>query len=327
MGVVIDTLSYPGSPTPGQDFLRITEILFAPAAPTESELAIDPTLTAEDFEFVELTNTGSTPLDISGASFVEGISLSFPPQTILAAGQHILVVANLTAFNLRYQGTDNVAGEYTGKLSNDGEQLQILDAEGENILEFSYNDAWYDATDDAGHSLVARNPATTPITDFDRPANWGVSLEQGGDPGISSSFFAVTFSSWKYQNFSEESVSDPTITGGSVDLDADTLNTVMEYGFGRNPTTSDAGNNYRASLVEYDGADYLALSFRRQKGALDLSYEVQFSSDLISWIPSEETVGEPRDNGDGTETVTIRDQIPASRNSTRYTRVRIAIGQ
>ena len=327
MGVVIDTLSYPGSPTPGQDFLRITEILFAPAAPTESELAIDPTLTAEDFEFVELTNTGSTPLDISGASFVEGISLSFPPQTILAAGQHILVVANLTAFNLRYQGTDDVAGEYTGKLSNDGEQLQILDAEGENILEFSYNDAWYDATDDAGHSLVARNPATTPITDFDRPANWGVSLEQGGDPGISSSFFAVTFSSWKYRNFAEESVSDPTITGGSVDLDADTLNTVMEYGFGRNPTTSDAGNNYRASLVDYDGADYLALSFRRQKGALDLSYEVQFSNDLISWIPSEETVGEPRDNGDGTETVTIRDQIPASGNSNRYTRVRIAIGQ
>ena len=112
-----------------------------------------------------------------------------------------------------------------------------------------------------------------------------------------------------------------------MDLDADTLNTVMEYGFGRNPTTSDAGNNYRASLVEYDGADYLALSFRRQKGALDLSYEVQFSNDLISWIPSEETVGEPRDNGDGTETVTIRDQIPASGNSNRYTRVRIAIGQ
>jgi hypothetical protein len=327
MGVVIDTLSYPGSPTPGQDFLRISEILFAPAPPTESELAIDPTLTAEDFEFVELTNTGSIPLDISGASFVEGISLSFPPQTILAAGQHILVVANLAAFNLRYQGADNVAGEYTGKLSNDGEQLQILDAEGENILEFSYNDAWYDATDDAGHSLVARNPAITPITDFDRPANWGVSLEQGGDPGISSSTFAVTFSSWKYQNFSEESVSDPAISGGSVDLDADTLNTVMEYGFGRNPTTSDADNNYRASLVEHNGTDYLALSFRRQKDALDLSYEVQFSNDLISWIPSEETVGEPRDNGDGTETVTIRDQIPASGNSTRYTRVRIAIGQ
>ena len=221
----------------------------------------------------------------------------------------------------------NVAGEYTGKLSNDGEQLQILDAVGENILEFSFNDAWYDATDEEGHSLVARNPAITPVTDFDRPANWGVSLERGGNPGISSSNFAVTFSSWKYQNFSEESVSDPLITGGAVDLDSDTLNTVMEYGFGRNPTTSDAGNSYRALLVEHDRADYLALSFRRQKDALDLSYEVQFSNDLIGWISSEETVGEPRDNGDGTETVTIRDRTPASGNSTRYTRVRIAIGQ
>ena len=327
MGVVIDSLSYSGNPTPGQDFLRITEILFAPAPPTESELEIDSSLTAEDFEFVELTNTGSTPLDISGASFVEGISLSFPPQTILEAGQHILVVANLAAFNLRYDAGLPVAGEYTGKLSNDGEQLQILDIMGENILEFSYNDAWYDATDEAGHSLVARNPATTPITDFDGPANWGVSLDQGGDPGSSPSGFAVTFSSWKYQNYPEDAVSDPQVTGASVDLDADTLNTVLEYGFGRNPNAHDIEENYHPSLVEADGIDYLALSLRRQKNALDLSYEVQFSHDLISWTNSGEPVGAPRDNGDGTETITIRDQIPASGNSTRYTRVRITIGQ
>ena len=220
-----------------------------------------------------------------------------------------------------------MAGEYTGKLSNDGEQLQILDIMGENILEFSYNDAWYDATDEAGHSLVARNPATTPITDFDGPANWGVSLDQGGDPGSSPSGFAVTFSSWKYQNYPEDAVSDPQVTGASVDLDADTLNTVLEYGFGRNPNAHDIEENYHPSVVEADGIDYLALSLRRQKNALDLSYEVQFSHDLISWTNSGEPVGAPRDNGDGTETITIRDQIPASGNSTRYTRVRITIGQ
>ena len=325
-GVLIDSIAYPGSPTPGQDYLRITEILFAPSPPTETELAVDPGLRAEDFEFVELTNTGPSPLDLGGTAFVEGISFSFEPQTILEAGHHILVVANLAAFNLRYRSDLEIAGEYTGRLSNDGEQLQIQDAAGENILEFSYNDAWYDTADDDGHSLVALNPATTSVTDFDRPVNWGVSLEQGGNPGASASEYAMTFPFWKYQNFPEDSVSDPMVTGPSVDLDADMLDTVLEYGFGRNPTTHDVEENYRASLVAHGGTDYLALSFRRRRNALDLSYEVQFSSDLVSWTTSTEPFGSPLDNGDGTETITIRDHDPARSDSARYTRVKIIVG-
>ena len=173
---------------------------------------------------------------------------------------------------------------------------------------------------------MALNPATTSVTDFDRPVNWGVSLEQGGNPGASASEYAMTFPFWKYQNFPEDSVSDPMVTGPSVDLDADMLNTVLEYGFGRNPTTHDVEENYRASLVAHGGTDYLALSFRRRRNALDLSYEVQFSSDLVSWTTSTEPFGSPLDNGDGTETITIRDHDPARSDSARYTRVKIIVG-
>ena len=324
-GNTIDSATYPGSPTPGQEFLRVSEILYAPAAPTAEELAGIATLSASDFEFVELTNIGPSPLDISGARFVEGISFTFPAATILNPGDHILVVANLSAFNLRHPGGLNIAGQYTGKLNNDGEQLQILDAVGENILEFTYNDAWYDPTDDDGYSLVLLDPATTPVTDYDRPANWGVSLTEGGDPGTASTGTSMTFASWKYQHFTEEEVSDPLVTGDPLDLDSDTLNTVLEYGFGRHPRSHDAGGSYRASIVTDGGADYLAMTFRRQKSTLDLSYLVEVSSDLSNWTTISTVVGIPVDNGDETETVTIRDNVEARSDTPRFGRITVTV--
>ncbi len=324
-GNMIDSNSYPGNPTPGQDFLRVSEILYAPAAPTAAELASIATLNGSEFEFVELTNIGPSPLDISGAQFVEGISFTFPDATILNPGDHILVVANLTAFTLRHPGGLNIAGEYTGKLDNDGEQLQILDALGENILEFSYNDVWHDPTDDEGYSLVLLDPATTPVTDFDRPANWGVSLTEGGDPGTESTGTSMTYAFWKYQHFTENEISDPLVTGDSLDLDSDTLGTVLEYGFGRNPRANDAGGSYRASIVTDGGTDYLAMTFRRQKNSLDLTYLVEVSSDLSDWTTVNTLTGIPVDNGDGTETVTIRDNLAASHDTPRFGRITVTV--
>ncbi|MDP7306053.1 MAG: lamin tail domain-containing protein [Roseibacillus sp.] len=325
-GNLIDSVAYTGNPTPGQDFLRVSEILYAPAAPTAAELASIATLNGSEFEFVELTNIGPSPLDISGAQFVEGISFTFPAATILNPGDHILVVANLAAFSLRHPGGLNIAGEYTGKLDNDGEQLQILDALGENILEFSYNDVWHDPTDDDGYSLVLLDPATTPVTDFDRPANWGVSLTEGGDPGTESTGTSMTYAFWKYQHFTENEMSDPLVTGDSLDLDSDTLGTVLEYGFGRNPRTSDAAESYRASIVNDGGTDYLAMTFRRQKNSLDLTYLVEVSSDLSDWTTVNTLTGTPVDNGDGTETVTIRDNAAVSPDTPRFGRITVAVG-
>ena len=324
-GNLIDSNSYPGNPTPGQDFLRVSEILYAPAAPTAAELASIATLNGSEFEFVELTNIGPSPLDISGAQFVEGISFTFPDATILNPGDHILVVANLAAFTLRHPGGLNIAGEYTGKLDNDGEQLQILDALGENILEFSYNDVWHDPTDDEGYSLVLLDPAATPVTDFDRPANWGVSLTEGGDPGTEFTGTSMTYAFWKYQHFTENEISDPLVTGDSLDLDSDTLGTVLEYGFGRNPRASDAGGSYRASIVTDGGTDYLAMTFRRQKNSLDLTYLVEVSSDLSDWTTVNTLTGIPVDNGDGTETVTIRDNLAASHDTPRFGRITVTV--
>ena len=102
LGNLINSVTYPGDETPAQAQLRVSEIMYAPAAPTTSELASIPTLSASDFEFIELVNIGSTNLDLSNATFTEGVSLTFALGTILTPGQRVIVVSNLTAFELRY---------------------------------------------------------------------------------------------------------------------------------------------------------------------------------------------------------------------------------
>ena len=323
---LIATTNYPGSATPGQNYLRVSEILYAPTAPTAGELASISTLSASDFEFVELINTGPSPLDISGAHFVAGITFTFPAPTVLNSGDHILVVANQAAFELRHGAGLNVAGEYIGKLDNDGEQLQILDAVGENILEFTYNDAWYDPTDDNGYSLVMLDPANTPVTDFDRPENWGISLEVGGDPGSASLGVSMTFVFWKNQEFTQLEIADPLVTGPTVDLDNDGLNTVLEYGFGREPKSAETADSYTAAIVNDGGTDYFGMTFRRQKNALDLTYLVEVSPDLLTWTAATTLVGAPVDNGDGTENVTIRNSVPVSGQSRSFVRLGVFIG-
>jgi hypothetical protein len=93
---------------------------------------------ASDFEFIELHNRNDSALDISGAEFTDGITFTFPARSTLSAGAYGVVVSNPEAFQARYGTSLPILGVYTGRLSNDGEAIQLLDAVGENVLEFTY---------------------------------------------------------------------------------------------------------------------------------------------------------------------------------------------
>ena len=85
------------SDTSGQllrDFLRVTEFDYNPAEPSAAELALGFT-DNNDFEFIELTNTGVGPLDLDGAAFTDGIDYTFDGQdgpVTLAPGASLVVV-------------------------------------------------------------------------------------------------------------------------------------------------------------------------------------------------------------------------------------------
>lgn len=175
----LETFTYPGAPSPAQQALRITEIMYHPAD-TEGTAA-------DDFEFLELRNVSTTTsLDLTGVRLVNGVTFQFTngPLSQLTPGAYVLLVANASAFTSRYGNDLPVAGEYTGRLNNGGERLVLLDAQNEEILDFSYNDTWHPATDGQGHSLVAINELAAPDT-WNNRAQWKPSALHHGSPGRS----------------------------------------------------------------------------------------------------------------------------------------------
>ncbi len=174
----------PPLPSPLVDGLRITELMYHPpeADTGNGELAIEN----ENFEFIELKNIGSTTLDLTGVSFIDGIDFSFGGSRIesLPPGGFVLVVQNEVAFESRY-GADLsglIAGQYEGKLANGGETLRLVDFWTGTIAEFEYNDDWYPSTDGAGLSLTLAGPHLDPNT-WGQPTSWRPSSAIGGSPG------------------------------------------------------------------------------------------------------------------------------------------------
>jgi hypothetical protein len=157
--------------------LRVTEIMYHPPAPP-----VGNTNDADNFEFIELQNTGIAPLNLQGARLSGGIDFVFP-SLVLTGGQHVVVVKNLAAFQSRYGAPPLVAGVFTNNLSNTDDQIILHGALGEPILDFSYSDSWYPATDGEGFSLVIVN-ALAPAASWKQKSAWRPSGALNGSPGV-----------------------------------------------------------------------------------------------------------------------------------------------
>ena len=178
-GRLVATNAYPGNPSPAQQYLRITEIMYNPA-PVAGD-----TNAAQAYEYLELRNTATdTALDLRGVRLVNGVQFDFGlgALTNLGPGERVLVVKDLAAFTLRYGPGLPVAGVYTGSLDNAGERIQLLDGSNEEILDFSYNNSWYPLTDGLGFSLAVVDEQAEPDA-WDRKSNWRANGTAGGTPG------------------------------------------------------------------------------------------------------------------------------------------------
>lgn len=158
--------------------LAITELNYHPHEPTGSESLVSTN--ADDYEFIEFQNLGSSTINLTGAKFLAGLTYTFPSQT-LAAGARTVIVKNLAAFTARYGSGLNVSGVFGGQLSNGGEELHLADANNATILRFTYQDTadWPGRADGNGGSLELLDHAG----DYSDGANWRNSISYGGSPG------------------------------------------------------------------------------------------------------------------------------------------------
>lgn len=157
-----------------QDFahLAVTEIMYHP-----------PNFGAtngDELEFLELKNTGTNALDLSGLQFTDGITFSFTNGTRLAPGTFFVLARNPAAFATRYPGV-TVNGVFSGKLDNSGEKLTLTHVLGTNAFSFSYATVppWPLTPDGYGFSLVRAESGGDPSL----PASWRPSANSGGSPG------------------------------------------------------------------------------------------------------------------------------------------------
>ena len=321
-GLLVDSFIIPAAPTPAQSSLRITELLYRPAEPLPAELATDASLQRSSFEFIELQNVGSTPLPLKDARFTEGIEFVFPDLT-LAPGGRIILAANPTAFALRHPApAAPVAGPWLGSLDDRGERLQLLDASGESVLDFSYDGSWFWPADESGHSLVILDAANTPWNDWGNPSRWGLSAQPGGNPGTTEPFPGTIYAAWQRQHFTAAEQIDPAIAGPLADPDTNGLSNLFHYASGLPPhSPADRRDPTAATETSTDGS-HLTLTFRRLITAPDLAWLPEAGDDLTGWIPMGPT-GTPITHSDGTQTVTFRDPIPAK--SRRFARLRITL--
>ncbi|NQT01983.1 MAG: CotH kinase family protein, partial [Planctomycetes bacterium] len=167
--------------------LRITEIMYNPAGAAEGD-SIDN----DEFEFVELKNIGDETIDLTFVSFVEGIKFDFGLGGVinLLPGEFVLLVKDEAAFTSRYglSMSDRIAGEYSGNLSNSGENVTLEDFWNGVIAKFEYNDSrgWPLSADGGGHSLVPLDGAIPgePDGSLNYGGNWRASSYIGGSPGL-----------------------------------------------------------------------------------------------------------------------------------------------
>jgi hypothetical protein len=110
-------------------------------------------------EWVELYNRSATPVDLGGWKLKEAIQYQFPANTILGAGQYLVVPSNIAAFNATYPGAASL-GEFSGSLANSGDRILLDDAFGNPADEVNYFDGghWPEMADGHGASLELRDP-------------------------------------------------------------------------------------------------------------------------------------------------------------------------
>ena len=170
--------------------LRVTEVMFHPASPSESEIAggFDDD---DEFEYIELQNISDAPIDLSGVRFVQtdvggqsvGVAFDFLDGSIqnLGPGETVLVTENPDAFAARYGSDLPVAGRWSGGLSNNSEQI-TLQVGDEILQQFTYDDDWYPETDGSGASLEIIDVMDANLEGWNESEGWRASIS-GGTPG------------------------------------------------------------------------------------------------------------------------------------------------
>jgi hypothetical protein len=152
--------------------LKLTEIHYHPLG--------EDTVDDKNFEFLELKNTGDSPVQLAGLLFTEGVSYSFPEFELQPDG-FTVIASDSTHFRSRYGFAP--FGQFEGAIDNSGERIMLGTVNNDTLINIRYNDKspWPESADGDGFSLVPVDP--NPTGDQNNSEFWRASAEVHGSPG------------------------------------------------------------------------------------------------------------------------------------------------
>ncbi|MGB5417237.1 CotH kinase family protein [Algibacter sp.] len=141
---------------------------------------------SDDLEFIEIQNTGSSTVDLTGIYLEKlGVSYQFPQNATITAGESIYLAADTATFQAKYG--EAPFGEFLRDLSNKSHNLVLVDAFGNVIDNVEYFDKapWPEAADGDGFylELVDVNSDNALASSWIAKNNTGLStndIENGG---------------------------------------------------------------------------------------------------------------------------------------------------
>jgi hypothetical protein len=151
--------------------------------------------TDDDYEWVELHNTGTTVVNISGWKLrddnPQNDPFIIPTNTQIEGGGYMVLCSNVGFIYYSY-GITNAVGNFQEEFGfgNDGDTVTLLNAANQVVDQLRYNDAypWPFQADGDGPSLERINP----LSESTDPHNWAASVpaSEHGTPGKQNSLFS-----------------------------------------------------------------------------------------------------------------------------------------
>ena len=169
-----------------------------------------------------------------------------------------------------------IIGDYSGRLSNDGERIVLTSPLGQNVIDFTYNDVWHRRSDGEDYSLVLVDPSLTGLdqSDWNSPESWIDSGVPEGTPG-SLPPSTLGYANWLAQHALADVLA-------SQDSDSDGTSDLFEYVFGMHPLRRDQSSvQLFEDRVEYD--------LREDRGDVLVSSAISRTMQTGNWIPASAT--------------------------------------
>lgn len=150
------------------------------------DIVTGETINGRKFEFIELKNIGSVPIDLSGALLARGVDYEFADGVMIQPGAFIVLVEDKSSFQDRYGFA--AFDKYDGQLDNGGETLWLVNKDGVLLDAVTYDDTFpWDTEADGGlvdYSLALIEGSVNNNTRL----NWQVQCYSLFTPGAENDF-------------------------------------------------------------------------------------------------------------------------------------------